>query len=70
MFQLLLSRSAPVGIEAYVAGKGVFYNVTDYGDYALWDALHTNKEGDVILPWYDYNSNNPKTLMINLHHFV
>lgn len=65
-FLTSIDGNGEMNLEAYVAGKGVFYNVTDYGDYALWDALHTNKEGDVILPWYDYNSNNPKTLMINL----
>ena len=65
-FLTSIESNGDMKLEAYVVGKGVFYNVTDYGDYALWNALHTNKEGDVILPWYNYNSNNPKTLMINL----
>ena len=65
-FLTSIEENGDMRLEAYVVGKGVFYNVTDYGDYALWNALHTNKEGDVMLPWYDYNSNNPKTLMINL----
>lgn len=34
-------------LEVYVVGKGVFYNVTDFGDYALWNALYTNETGDV-----------------------
>lgn len=53
-------------LEVYVVGKGVFYNVTDFGDYALWNALCTNEAGDVILPWYDYDSKNPTELMVNL----
>lgn len=65
-FLTSIESNGDMELQAYVVGKGVFYNVTDYGDYALWNALHTNKEGDVILPWYNYNSNNPKTLMINL----
>lgn len=65
-FLTSIESNGDMKLEAYVVGKGVFYNVTDYGDYALWNAMHTNKEGDVILPWYNYNSNNPKTLMINL----
>ena len=65
-FLTSIESNGDMKLEAYVVGKSVFYNVTDYGDYALWNALHTNKEGDVILPWYDYSSNNPKTLMINL----
>ena len=59
-----IDGNGEMNLEAYVVGKGVFYNVTDYGDYALWNTLYTNKEGDVILPWYNYNSNN--TRMINL----
>lgn len=65
-FLTSIEDNGDMSLETYVVGKGVFYNVTDYGDYALWNALHTNKEGDVILPWYNYNSNNPKTLLINL----
>lgn len=65
-FLTSIDGNGEMSLEAFVVGKGVFYNVTDYGDYALWNALHTNKEGDVILPWYNYNSNNPKTLLINL----
>ena len=56
-FLTSIEENGDMGLEAYVVGKGVFYNVTDYGDYALWNALHTNKEGDIILPWYDYNLN-------------
>lgn len=65
-FLTSIDGNGEMSLEAFVVGKGVFYNVTDYGDYALWNALHTNKEGDVILPWYNYNSNNPKTLLVNL----
>lgn len=65
-FLTSIEGNGEMSLEAFVVGNGVFYNVTDYGDYALWNALHTNKEGDVILPWYNYNSNNPKTLLINL----
>lgn len=63
-FLTSIESNGDMKLEAFVVGKGVFYNVTDYGDYALWNALHNNKEGDVILPWYNYNSNN--TRMINL----
>ena len=65
-FLTSIDGNGEMSLEAFVVGKGVFYSVTDYGDYALWNALHNNKEGDVILPWYNYNSNNPKTLLINL----
>lgn len=69
-FLTSIDSNGEMNLEAYVVGKGVFYNVAGFEDYALWNALHTNKEGDVMLPWYDYNSNKPKTIMLNLSRVI
>lgn len=57
-----------VDIEAYMIGNGVFCKVTDLGDYADWNELHIDENGNVILPYYNYDSKNPedKEQLINL----
>ncbi|MBQ2886427.1 MAG: hypothetical protein IJE43_22135 [Alphaproteobacteria bacterium] len=55
-----------INLEAYVVGKGVFCSVSDLGDYSSWIDLYVNDDGDVILPWSDYDSSNPEERMINL----
>lgn len=57
-----------VDIDAYMIGNGVFCKVTDLGDYASWEELHIDENGNVILPYYNYDSKNPedKEQMINL----
>ena len=65
-FLTSIESDGKMSLEVYVVGKGVFYNVTDFGDYALWNTLYTNEAGDVILPWYDYDFKNPTEIMINL----
>lgn len=49
-----------VDIDAYMVGKGVFCKVTDLGDYASWDELHIDEDGNVILPYCNYDSKNPE----------
>ena len=57
-----------VDIDAYIIGVGVFCKVTDLGDYASWEELNIDKNGNVILPYYNYDLKNPedKEQMINL----
>lgn len=57
-----------VDIDAYIIGVGVFCKVTDLGDYASWEELHIDENGNVILPYYNYDLKNPedKEQMINL----
>lgn len=57
-----------VDIDTYMIGNGVFCKVTDLGDYASWEELHIDENGNVILPYYNYDSKNPedKEKMINL----
>lgn len=60
-----------VDIDAYMVGNGVFCKVTDLGDYASWDELHIDENGNVILPYYDYDAIEPnKEKMINLSKLV
>lgn len=57
-----------VDIDAYMIGNGVFCKVTDLGDYASWEELHIDENGNVILPYYNYDSKNPedRERLINL----
>ena len=55
-----------VDINAYVIGKGVFYNTSDFGDYALWNDIYVDENGDIILPYYEYDSMSPEERLINL----
>ena len=53
-------------LEAFVVGKGVFHRVTDLGDYELWDLLHEDDNGDLILPYCDCDSSNSGKRNINI----
>lgn len=57
-----------VDIDAYTVGHGVFCHVTDLGDYAAWDELYIDENGDKILPFYNSDAKNPENReqMINL----
>lgn len=55
-----------VDIDAYVVGHGVFCHVSDFGDYAMWNEMYTDDNGDVILPYCNYDSKNPDEELINL----
>ena len=55
-----------VDIDAYVVGTGVFYQTTDFGDYAAWNYMYIDDSGDVILPYCDYDSKNSEEKLINL----
>lgn len=57
-----------VDIDAYVVGHGVFCHLTDLGDYAAWDEIYIDENGDKILPFYNYDSKNPedREQLINL----
>ena len=55
-----------VDIDAFVVGHGVFCHVSDFGDYAAWNDMYTDDNGDVILPYCDYDSKNPDEELINL----
>lgn len=57
-----------VDIDAFVVGHGVFCHLTDLGDYAAWDELYIDENGDKILPFYNSDAKNPedKEQLINL----
>lgn len=57
-----------VDIDAYMVGHGVFCHLTDLGDYAAWDELYIDENGDKILPFYNSDAKNPedREQMINL----
>lgn len=55
-----------VDVDAYVVGQGVFYRVTDMGDYAFWNDIYADENGDVILPYCNYDSSCPEEQQINL----
>ncbi len=49
-----------VDIDAYMVGKGVFCKVTDLEDYAAWEELDIDENGNVILPYYNYDAKIPE----------
>lgn len=55
-----------MNLDVFVVGKGIFYGITNYGDYEQWDNLYTNSNGDLILPYCDFDSNSPEEIEINL----
>lgn len=55
-----------VTLDAFVVGKGVFYRVTDFGDYELWNELYIDDNGELILPYCNYDSRNPEERNINI----
>lgn len=55
-------------LEAFVVGNGVFHRVTDLGDYELWDELYIGDNGDLILPYCDYDSHPVEDRKINISH--
>lgn len=44
-----------LSLNAYVVGKGVFHRITDLGDYELWNDMYVDENGDIILPYYNYD---------------
>lgn len=57
-----------MNLDVFVVGKGIFYGITNYGDYEQWDNLYTNSNGDLILPYCDFDSNSPEEIEINISH--
>lgn len=53
-------------LDVFVVGKGIFYRITNYGDYEQWDNLYTDSNGNLILPFYDYDSKSSEEIKINL----
>lgn len=48
-----------VDIDAFVIGNGVFYWTTDFGDdYASWNEMYIDDNGDIILPYFNYDAKN------------
>lgn len=60
-----------VDVDTYVVGQGVFYRVTDMGDtdmgdYAFWNDVCADENGDIILPYCNYDSSHPEERLINM----
>lgn len=55
-----------VGIDVFVVGQGVFHYITDFGDYASWNDMYIDDNGDLILPWCNFDANEPEEDLINL----
>lgn len=55
-----------LSLNAFVVGDGVFHEITNYGDYELWDDMYIDENRDLILPWCCYDSEEPKERKINL----
>lgn len=53
-------------MEAFVVGKGVFHRVSDLGDYEQWQELYIDDNGNLILPYCEYDSSSPEERNINL----
>lgn len=54
-----------IDLDVFVVGKGIFYRMTNYG-YEEWNNLYTDSNGDLILPYCDYDSKSSEEMKINL----
>ena len=61
-----IKNDGKVKLEVYVVGQGVFCEVYDMCNYEQWNDMYIDDNGDIILPWCAYDSNNPEEIMINL----
>lgn len=61
-----IDDSGQVDVDAYVVGNGVFYETTDFGDYAAWNYMYVDDNGDVILPYCNYDRKDAEEELINL----
>lgn len=55
-----------VGIDVFVIGQGVFHYITDFGDYASWNEMYIDDNGDLLLPWCNFDAKEPEEELINL----
>lgn len=65
-FLTSIKSDGRINLDVYVVGRAVFRSITDFGDYALWNDMYIDDGGDVILPWCNYDSNNPEERLINI----
>lgn len=47
-------------LDAFVVGNGVFHRVSDLGDYEQWQELYIDDNGNLILPYCEYDSSSPE----------
>ena len=57
-----------ISLETYVAGKGVFCEVSDLGNYHLWNDMHMDEYNNLILPYCNYDKTPMLEYLINLSH--
>ena len=55
-----------VGIDVFVVGQGVFHYITDFCDYASWNDMCIDDDGDLLLPWCNFDAKEPEEELINL----
>lgn len=61
-----IKSAKSMDLDVFVVGKGIFYRITNYGDYEQWDNLYTDSNENLILPFCDYDSNSSEEIKINL----
>lgn len=52
-------------LRSYIVGVGVFYEFSEF-DYEEWDKIAIDEMGNIILPYFNYDSKNPEEELINL----
>lgn len=65
-YLIAIENDGRMRLDVYVVGEGVFYEVTNFGNYEDWNGLYRDGNGDLILPYCNYDSNNPEEVLINL----
>lgn len=65
-FLTTLDCTGKLLLDAYVVGKGIFCNITEFGDYQQWNDMYIDDNGDLILPWCAYDSTEYEERLINL----
>ena len=52
-------------LRSYIVGVGVFHEFSEF-DYQEWDRISVNENGNIILPYYNYDSPDSEERLIDL----
>lgn len=65
-YLICINCDGKIGIDVFVVGQGVFHYITDFGDYASWNDMYIDDNGDLLLPLCNFDAKEPEEVLINL----
>lgn len=61
-----IKSNGRLSLDAYVVGKGVFCNVSDFGNYECWNDMYIDDYSNLILPYCNYDAQPIEEILVNL----